>query len=140
MTACIAPCRAALELFNCNEASFKAPQLEQLDQSTPEQLRLWKKLNAQVHQDVEVGLAPRRRPLGSGVASTGSSVVLPSCMLQVEKKEINVTVSSGEPVPGFLKLDKQHAKMVLKASYRPVRLRQGSEGRERDLTLITVRH
>ncbi len=50
-----------------------------------------------------------------------------------------MTVSSGEPVPGFLKLDKQHAKMVLKASYRPVRLRQGSEGRERDLTLITVR-
>ncbi len=64
MTAYIASCRAALELFNCNEASFKAPQLEQLGQSTPEQLRLWKKLSAQVHQDVEVGLAPRRRLAG----------------------------------------------------------------------------
>ncbi|PNW81070.1 hypothetical protein CHLRE_07g342350v5 [Chlamydomonas reinhardtii] len=99
--------KAALELFGVDEASFKAAQVEQLGSFTPEQLRLWKKLNAQVHQDVEV-----------------------------EKKEINVTVTTGEPVPGFLKLEK--ARVVLKASYRAIRLREGSSSRERDLTLIQV--
>jgi hypothetical protein len=54
----------------------------------------------------------------------------------VEKKEINVTVTSAEPVPGFMKLDKP--KLVLKASYKPIRLKGGAE-RERDLTLIQVR-
>lgn len=44
-----------MELFGVDEASFKAAQVEQLGSFTPEQLRLWKKLNAQVHQDVEVG-------------------------------------------------------------------------------------
>ena len=47
-----------------------------------------------------------------------------------------MTVTTGEPVPGFLKLEK--ARVVLKASYRAIRLREGSSSRERDLTLIQV--
>ncbi|GIL91655.1 hypothetical protein Vretimale_9589 [Volvox reticuliferus] len=98
--------KAALELFGVDEAAFKLPQLEVLGQFTPEQLRLWERLNAQVHQDVEV-----------------------------DKKEINVTVTSGEPVPGFMRLDKP--KLVLKASYKHICL-TGAAERERDLTLIQV--
>lgn len=47
-----------------------------------------------------------------------------------------MTVTSLEPVPGFLKLEKP--KLVLKAVYRQIRLRLN--GVEKPLTLVQVRY
>lgn len=49
--------RAALELFGVDSAGFRAPQLEKLSGLTPQQLQVWKSLNALLHKDVEVRAA-----------------------------------------------------------------------------------
>lgn len=63
--------RAALELFQADAETFKCVQTS--SSWSPEQLRLWTMLNAQLHQDVEVG-----------------------------HNEANMIVTGCEPVPSFL--------------------------------------
>lgn len=47
-------CRAALELFAANDSSFTANQLASSSSWSSDQIKLWGKLNTQIHQDVEV--------------------------------------------------------------------------------------
>ena len=46
--------RAALDLFGIDAEAFRAVQFDQLGHWSPEELRIWQKLNTQVKEDVEV--------------------------------------------------------------------------------------
>jgi len=80
---------SALQLFGVDIESFKSCQADQLDCWSPEQLKGWQKINSKVHQAVEV-----------------------------EKRQIQLSVTSSEPVPGFLRL--KEPKLVLKVFYKPI--------------------
>lgn len=54
--------------------------------------------------------------------------------MQVSGKDISVTVTSLEPVPGFLHLDRP--KFILKAVYKPLRF--GASSGVQGLTLVQV--
>uniref|UniRef100_A0A7S0RAQ3 Phosphodiesterase n=1 Tax=Chlamydomonas leiostraca TaxID=1034604 RepID=A0A7S0RAQ3_9CHLO len=98
--------RAALELFGVDEAGFRQSQLNQLGALSPEQLKTWKGLNDQMHQDVEVDF-----------------------------KEISLTVTSLEPTPGFLTLNPAQ-RMVLRTTFRPVQVL--IDGAVRVISLVQV--
>mmetsp|Transcript_25460 Transcript_25460/g.55342 ORF Transcript_25460/g.55342 Transcript_25460/m.55342 type:complete len:787 (-) Transcript_25460:1267-3627(-) len=97
--------RASLEFFDVDEKAMKICQFDNAGRWTPEQLRLWTRLNAQVHQEVEV-----------------------------ERKELHLSVTGNEPFPGFLQL--QRSKMTVKAVYKPISVLL--DGSERVVTLVQV--
>lgn len=132
-------------MFGVDEDSFIEWQLLNGSSSAyaGEQGGAWSNLNARVHQEVEVRGCAQAESARAMIARKHRVDSCLAARVQVEGKELGITVTVDKPAPGFLPFTKTMEQLVLTAVYKPFALqvqRTGEPGASRrQVSMVQVR-